>query len=87
MKQQPPDSLPVLRVGEGIRKEVTVEDTAYCELCDEDKPLATGEDVVVDRTYVDHMLVSEDTEWLCRDCLDEAEEAELDWQLRRRGLE
>ena len=45
----------------------------YCEGCDEDKPFDEGDTHVVGVTRVDHMIVSEDREWRCRECSEEGE--------------
>lgn len=45
-----------------------------CDWCDEERPVTEGENVVTDRTYVDHMQVSEDTVFICSRCVEEAED-------------
>lgn len=45
----------------------------YCEGCDEDKPLDEGVSHLVGVTRVDHMIVSEEHDWRCRECAEEAE--------------
>jgi len=53
-----------------------------CEACHEEK--TEGESVVVYTHRVEGRAVAEDTEWICRDCLNEAEEGELDRKLDAR---
>ena len=63
---------------------VEEEELADCIACGEEKPVDGGEEVVIDRTYVDHMLVSEDSEFVCADCVSVAEEAQVERQLESR---
>ena len=60
------------------------EEHGICQMCDEEVDVKDGEMVVIDRTYVDHMLVSEDQEFVCGNCIDQAQEAEVDRALESR---
>lgn len=53
-------------------------DMAQCEACGEEKPAEDGESVVVYTHRIDGRAVAEDYEWVCRSCLDEAEDAATD---------
>ena len=60
------------------------EEHGICQMCDEEVDVKDGEMVVIDRTYVDHMLVSEDQEFVCNRCIEEAEEAQVERSLSSR---
>ena len=53
-----------------------------CEACHEEK--TEGESVVVYTHRIEGRAVAQDTEWICDDCTDEAEEGELDRKLDAR---
>lgn len=59
----------------------------FCDSCGEEKPVEGGVSHEIDRTYVDHMLVSTESDWFCKDCDDELtaalEQAEIDRHERR----
>ena len=55
----------------------------FCDSCGEDKPLEGGKSHVVDQTYVDHMLVSTESDWFCKDCDDEWKEAMANAEIDR----
>lgn len=55
-----------------------------CAACEETKPVEGGDMVVTYTTRVDGFVVSEDSEFVCADCLGIAEEAQLDRQLSAR---
>jgi len=61
-----------------------------CVECEAEVPVHQGEHVVVGVTRVDHMIVSEDTEFVCRECIEAAEETNTDRMIERykerRGL-
>ena len=61
-----------------------VEELSECDNCHEEKPYTEGEMVVVDVTRVDGMVVSEDAEFVCADCIINAEEAQLERQIEAR---
>lgn len=50
-----------------------------CEACGEEKE--DGETVIVHTHRVEGRGVATDKEWICRDCLNQAEEGELDRKL------
>ena len=45
----------------------------FCDSCGDDKPVDGGINIEIDRTYVDHMLVSTEYDWFCSDCRGELE--------------
>ena len=53
-----------------------------CESCGQESN--EGESVVVHTHRIEGRAVAEDTEWVCGDCLNEAEEGELERQLDAR---
>lgn len=60
-------------------------DTIECDACGEEKPAEGHEMVVIDSTYVDGMLVSEDREPVCADCIYDAEESQVERALDARA--
>lgn len=61
-----------------------VDEWSECFACGEsyrtydDEGNLNGVDEIVDVTYVDHMVVSEDREFICRDCMDRRDDAAID---------
>ena len=53
-----------------------------CESCGQESN--EGESVVVHTHRIEGRAVAEDREWICVDCLDEAEEGKLERQLEAR---
>ena len=53
-----------------------------CLGCGEMADPELGEMVVVGQTWVDHMMVSEEREFLCSVCVEAAEEASMEQQAR-----
>lgn len=55
-----------------------------CEACDEEKPEAEGQWQVTDRTYVDHMQVSEERSFVCNNCIESFEDMAVERALEAR---
>jgi len=64
--------------------EAEAEQYEECAACNEEKPLEGGKEVTVHTHRVDGQAVGVDTEWVCADCIDEAEDAQVERQLEAR---
>jgi len=55
-----------------------------CDACHEEKPETCGESVVVYTHRVEGRAVGVDTEWVCNDCIEGAEEARTERMVEAR---
>jgi len=55
-----------------------------CEACHEEKPETCGESVVVYTHRIEGRAVGVDTEWVCNDCIEGAEEARTERMVEAR---